>query len=84
MKIFSYTSILTFVFGAQKNRLIEMVILWTQNIWLRNKKINSNNALLSRGLRYHIKQILTIQSTNHFGMMSDNDPISLGRVKPTL
>ena len=30
-----------------------------------------------------LKKILTIQSTNHFGM-PDNDPISLGRVKPTL
>ena len=30
--IFSYPSVLTFVLGAQKNRLIEMVLLSTQNI----------------------------------------------------
>ena len=32
LKIFSYPSILTFVLGAQKNRLIERVLLSTHNI----------------------------------------------------
>ena len=37
----SYPSVLTYVLGAQKNRLIETVLLSTHNIfWLRNKKIN--------------------------------------------
>ena len=37
--IFSYPSFLTFVLGAQKNRLIEMVLLSTHNMfWLRNKE----------------------------------------------
>ena len=31
-QIFSYPSVLTFVLGAQKNRLIEMVLLSTHNI----------------------------------------------------
>ena len=31
-EIFSYPSVLTFVLGAQKNRLIEMVLLSTHNI----------------------------------------------------
>ena len=30
--IFSYPSVLTYVWGAQKNRLIEMVLLSTHNI----------------------------------------------------
>ena len=30
--IFSYQSVLTYAFGAQKNQLIEMVLLSTQNI----------------------------------------------------
>ena len=32
MQIFSYPSILTYVMGAQKNRLIETVLLSTHNI----------------------------------------------------
>ena len=41
MLISSYPSVLINGFGAQKNCLIEMVLLSTQNIfWLRNKKIN--------------------------------------------
>ena len=32
LKIFSYLSILTYVLGAQKNRLIETVLLSTHNI----------------------------------------------------
>ena len=39
--IFSYPLILTYVLGAQKNRLIETVLLSTHNMfWLRNKKNN--------------------------------------------
>ena len=39
MQIFSYTSVLTYVLGAQKNRLNAMVLLSTHNMfWLRNKK----------------------------------------------
>ena len=34
LKIFSYLSNLIFVLGAQKNRLIEMVLLSTHNIQL--------------------------------------------------
>ena len=32
LKIFSYLSVLTYVLGAQKNRLIETVLLSTHNI----------------------------------------------------
>ena len=32
LSIFSYPSVLTYVLGAQKNRLIEMVLLSTHNI----------------------------------------------------
>ena len=34
LRIFSYPSILTFVLGAEKNRLIETVLLSTHNICL--------------------------------------------------
>ena len=33
MEIFSYLSVLTYVLGAQKNRLIETVLVSTKNIW---------------------------------------------------
>ena len=33
MKLFSFLSILTFVVGAEKNRLIETVLLSTNNIF---------------------------------------------------
>ena len=33
MLIFSYPSVLTYVLGAQKNRLIEMVLLNTHHIY---------------------------------------------------
>ena len=40
LQIISYPSVLTYVLGAQKNRLIEKVILSTQHMFgLRNKKI---------------------------------------------
>ena len=41
-QLFSYPSILSYVLGAQKNRLIETVLLSTHIImfWMRNKKIN--------------------------------------------
>ena len=49
--IFSYPSVLTFVLGAQKNRLIETVVEFPQHMfWLRNKKKNTFScAVLSRG-----------------------------------
>ena len=31
LRIFSYPSVLTYVLGAQKNRLLEMVLLSTHN-----------------------------------------------------
>ena len=38
--MFSYPSVLTYVLGAQKNRLIETALLSTLNMsWLKNKKI---------------------------------------------
>ena len=41
LSIFSYPSVLTYVLGANKNRLIETVLLSTHNMfWLRNKKIS--------------------------------------------
>ena len=41
MQLFSYPAIKTYVLGAQKNRLIETVLLSTHNMfWLINKKIN--------------------------------------------
>ena len=52
VSIFSYPSIQT-ALGAQKNRLIETVLLSTHNIimfLLRNKIINFNYTLLTRGL----------------------------------
>ena len=49
--IFPYPSILTYVLGAQKNRLIETVLSSTHNICfgLRNKKKNWYTLLLSCG-----------------------------------
>ena len=50
--LFSYPLILTYGFGAQKNRLIETVLLSTYNICfgLEIKKIIFQYALLSGGL----------------------------------
>ena len=46
--MFSYPSVLTYVLGAQKNRLIETVLLSTQNICfgLEIRKLNFSYALL--------------------------------------
>ena len=52
MWIFSYPSILTYVLGAQKNRLIEMVLLSTQNIcfgW-EKRKLNFRYTLFPKVL----------------------------------
>ena len=52
MQIFSYQSVLTYVLGAQKNRLIETVLLCTHNIcfgW-EMKKLNFRYALLTQVL----------------------------------
>ena len=49
---FSYPSILTYVLGAQKNRLIETVLLSTHNIcfgW-EIRKLNLRYALLTKVL----------------------------------
>ena len=46
----SYPSVLTYVLGAQKNRLIETVLLSTQNICfgLEKRKLNFRYALLTK------------------------------------
>ena len=52
MSIFSYPSILTYVLGAQKNRLIETVLLSTHNLCfgLEIRKFNFCYALLTKVL----------------------------------
>ena len=41
LHLYPNPSVLTCVLGAQKNRLIETVLLSTQHMfWLRNKKVN--------------------------------------------
>ena len=47
MLIFSYPSVLTYVLGAQKNRLVEYP---QYMFWLRNKKIIFRYAFLTKGL----------------------------------
>ena len=52
MWIFSYPSVLTYVLGAQKNRLIETLLLGTHNIcfgW-EIRKLNFRYALLTKVL----------------------------------
>ena len=52
---FSYPSRLTLVLGAEKNCLIDKVLLSTHNMcWLRNKKITFCCILLSKGLNVGI------------------------------
>ena len=61
MSIFSYPSVLTYVFGAQKNRLIETVIFeYPQHIfWLRNKNnIYFCYKLLTKGLLFIEHQVV--------------------------
>ena len=45
LQLFSYPSVATYVGGAQKNRLIETVLLSIRQhmFWLRNKKIIFNS-----------------------------------------
>ena len=52
MLIFSYLSVLTYVFGAQKNRLIETVLLSTHNICFGReiRKLNFCYTLLTKVL----------------------------------
>ena len=59
--IVSQPSVLTFVVCDQKNRLIEMVLLSTHNMfWLRNKKISFNYTFLSRDMSScHSKPLMT-------------------------
>ena len=52
MLIFSYPSVLTYVLGAQKNRLIETVLLSTHNIcfgW-EIRKLDFRYAVLTKVL----------------------------------
>ena len=52
MSIFSYPSILTYVLGAQKNRLVETVLFRTHNIcfgW-EIRKLNFRYAILTEVL----------------------------------
>ena len=49
--LFSYLSIQKCVLGAQKNHLIETVLLSTHNMfWMRNEEIVFQYTLLSGGL----------------------------------
>ena len=54
MSIFSYSSVLTYVLVAQKNRFIEMVPLSTHNICLgwEIRKLNLRYALLTKVLHW--------------------------------
>ena len=54
--LFSYPSVLTFVLGAQKNRLIETVLLSTHNICFSYliRKLIFNYMVLSRGLSINL------------------------------
>ena len=58
--IFSYPSILTYVLDAQKNRLIEMVLLSTHNICFGReiRKLDFRYALLTKVLKLEIVNIL--------------------------
>ena len=59
MLIFSNQSVLTYVMGAQKNRLNETVLLSTHNICFGReiRKLNFRYALLTKVLKY--KSIVT-------------------------
>ena len=67
LRIFSNPSILTFVLDAQKNSLIETVLLRTHNICICReiRKLTFDYALMSRGqvmifpLRYKLNVLLT-------------------------
>ena len=54
--MFSYPSVLTYVLGAQKNRLIETVLLSTHNICFGFdiRKIDFRYALFTKVLEYVI------------------------------
>ena len=58
VQLFSYPSVLTYVLDAQKNRLIETVLLSTHNICFRweTRKLCLNYALVSGGLDNNIFQ----------------------------
>ena len=52
-QIFFYQTVLTYIFGAQKNRLIdrEGSFEYPQHMfWLGNKKMDFNHTFLSKGL----------------------------------
>ena len=61
---FSNPSVSTFVFGAQKNRLFETVLLLANNMfWLRNKKNTFNytffqNDLIPQDMFPHINALI--------------------------
>ena len=61
MLIFSYPSVLTYVLGALKNHLIEMVLLSTHNIcfgW-EIRKLIFRYTLLTKVLKTHVKYMYT-------------------------
>ena len=63
MLIFSYPSVLKYVLGAQKIRLIETVLLSTHNIFgLEIRKLNFRYALLNKVLNlfYNICKMATL------------------------
>ena len=58
LEIFSYPSVLTYVFGAQKIRLIETSFKYPHHMfWLRNKNITFlvHNFNLSPGYKHGLK-----------------------------
>ena len=67
-KFSAYPSVLTYVFGAQKNRLIEMVLLSTHNICFGwgIRKLNFRYALLTKVL-YIYKTGIVQKNVNKSG-----------------
>ena len=66
LEIFSYPSVLTCVLGAQRNRLIETVLLSTHNMfWLINRKIKFPLRTLNRS-HVHISNVNPYHANNIF------------------
>ena len=76
MLIFSYPSVLTYVLGAQKNHLIETVLLSTHNICFgcEIRKLNFHYALLTKDLcmvhTLHLRSTVMIYSFEDLYKMS--------------
>ena len=68
-----YPSVLTFVLGAQKNGLIETVLLSTLMFWLRNKKIIFWYAACS----LNTKGLLDAMYQGVFSLPTFNYPITI-------